>query len=215
MSISPATGPILATTSPDSIKKAASIILEGGLVVCPTESFYGIAADARNINALERIFDIKQRATKQPVLILIPSIKSIPQYAKTIPPVAQRLMDAFWPGGLTLLFKAKPDLPSLLTGTSGKIGMRLSKNPVATQLAMAAGSPITGTSANISGQPACQEAKEVLEVLGNKVDMILDYGKTPGKTGSTILDITTKSPKILREGLITEKEVMRILKASM
>ena len=124
-----------------------------------------------------------------------------------IPPVAPRLMDEFWPGDLTLVFEAGPKVSPLLTGGTGKIGIRLSSHPVATALTLAIEAPISGTSANISGQPACRKAQEVLNGLGSGVDLILDAGETAGQIGSTVLDVTVHPLRVLREGVVTREHL--------
>ncbi|MGD9075647.1 MAG: L-threonylcarbamoyladenylate synthase, partial [Desulfobacteraceae bacterium] len=153
------------------LKRAAESILSGGVVAIPTESFYGLAVNPTDIKAINRLFDVKKRRDDQPILILIPSVEHLDQYVIHVPEIARQLMNDFWPGGLTLIFEAKPNLPQELTAGTGKIGVRLSSHPLPTALAQAVDGPITGTSANISGQPACSSAKEVLQNLGEEVDL--------------------------------------------
>ncbi|OQY43066.1 MAG: threonylcarbamoyl-AMP synthase [Desulfobacteraceae bacterium 4572_87] len=155
-----------------------------------------------------RLFQVKRREAGKPVLLLIPSIESLKRYAVHVPKTAELLMDQFWPGGLTMVFEAQKDVSTLLTAGTGKIGIRLSSNPVANALAQAMGSAITGTSANISGAPPCNTSHEVASALGKDVDQILDGGKTFGQKPSTVLDMTTHPHVVLREGLI-EKEMLR------
>ena len=189
------------------VDHAADILLTGGLVAFPTESFYGIAVDVRNEAAIERLFSAKGRAANSPVLILIDSLKSLDPYVERIPSVALRLIEEFWPGGLTLVFRAGSTVSPLLTAGTQKIGIRLSSHPVATALARATGTPISGTSANISGKPGCRNAQEVLQSLGRKVDLILDAGETAGKVGSTVLDVTEDPPRILRDGIVSREQL--------
>ena len=194
------------------LKKAADSILSGGLVAIPTESFYGLAVSATNSRAIQRLLDVKKRGSDQPILILIPSVEQLDQYVVLIPQIAHPLMNKFWPGGLTLIFEAKSNLPRELTAGTGKIGIRLSSHPVATALAQAVGSPITATSANISGQPACSSAKEVSKQLGKRVDLILDGGETAGGKGSTVLDVTMDPPVVVREGMVSWEKIEACLK---
>ncbi len=184
------------------VKKAGEILLSGGLVVCPTESVYAIAADATNEAAIQRLFQLKQRAADRPVLILIPSIQALNQYVDSIPSMAERLMKRFWPGGLTLIFKAGPQVSPLLTAGTGKIGVRLSSHPVATALSREIGRPITGTSANISDTPPCRHPEEIADVFEEEIDLLLDGGPSESGLFSTVLDITTDPPHMLREGII-------------
>ncbi|MDY7037331.1 MAG: L-threonylcarbamoyladenylate synthase, partial [Thermodesulfobacteriota bacterium] len=175
---------------PAGLNKAVEIIISGGIVAYPTESFYGLAVNISNEKAIQRLFIVKKRRKDNPVLILIPSIEVLDQYVIHVSETARKLMDQFWPGGLTMIFKAGPNISSLLTGNTDKIGVRLSNHPAATALTRAVGVPITGTSANISGRPACLNAGEVYDSLGKDIDFILDGGETKGGSGSTILDVT-------------------------
>lgn len=193
------------------IKKAVNVILSGGVVAFPTESFYGLAVNATDEEAIQRLFAIKERKSDSPVLILIGSVQVLDRYVSHISKVARELITQFWPGGLTLVFDAKPNISSLLTAGTGKIGIRLSSHPVATQLARSAGVPITGTSANISGQPASLSATEVFYSLGEMADVILDGGKTKGGKGSTILDTTVTPPRILREGMVGRERLKEFI----
>lgn len=189
------------------LNKAVLIIRSGGLVAYPTESFYGLGVSAWNEKAIKRLFDIKKRQEDHPILLLIPTKSLLNQYVTHIPDIASQIIEEFWPGGLTLIFEANPDLPLLLTSGTGKIGLRLSSHPVATALTQAVGTAITGTSANISGQPACSNAESVRQSLGKSVDFVLDGGETEGDKGSTVMDITTDPPVILREGMVTREQL--------
>jgi len=190
------------------VTDAAGILKSGGLVAYPTESFYGLAADAANETAIRRLFYVKRREAGEPVLLLIPTVESLERYAAHVSETAIRFMDAFWPGGLTIVFKAQKEISTLLTAGTGKIGIRLSSHPVATALAQAMGSAITGTSANISGEPPCNTPHGVLRVLGKEVDKILDGGETSGQKPSTVLDMTTRPYAVLREGIITREMLL-------
>lgn len=184
------------------LKRGAEAILRGGVVAFPTESFYGLGADPRDETAVRRIFRIKRRRDDHPLLILIPSREALDHYALSVPETARALMDRFWPGGLTLVFEARPALSSLLTAGTGKVGVRLSSHAVATGLCREAGTAVTGTSANYAGMPPCRNAGGVLETLGPELDLILDGGETPGGKGSTVLDVTTDPPQLIREGIV-------------
>jgi L-threonylcarbamoyladenylate synthase len=199
--------PVIKTDKKDrlhtGLARAAQILLTGGMVAFPTETFYGLAVSALNEGAIGRLFAVKKRRSDSPVLILIPSLECLERYVKQVPETARVYMEKFWPGGLTLLFWAGPSISRLLTAGTDKIGIRLSSHPIATGLAKAIDAPITGTSANISGQPPCTNAHEVRDSLKGGVDLVLDGGETKGGKGSTILDVTANPPRILREGLIS------------
>ena len=202
--------PIL-KSDPRGIKKAAQIILRGGIIAFPTETFYGLAADALNEAALKKIFRVKKREEGKPLLLLIADKSWLKALVQNISPLAERLMDRFWPGPLTLVFNASPQLSPLLTANTGKIGVRLSLHPVNQALVQAVGRAITGTSANLSGQPGTLTAREVFQSLGESLDAVLDGGKTAGGPGSTILDVSDPSPQIIREGMISRNELSPLL----
>jgi L-threonylcarbamoyladenylate synthase len=190
-----------------AISRACGVILSGGVVALPTESFYGLAVDATDEKAIKRLLQLKKRHETHPILLLIDSRDVLEGLVKEIPRIAWKLMDAFWPGGLTLVFKASPGVSLLLTGGGGKIGVRLSSHPIPTELARAAGVPITGTSANLSGNAPCKEAKDVFASLGDQIDLLVDGGKTAGGKGSTVLDVTVDPPVILREGMVSRDQI--------
>ena len=200
-------------TSDESFRKglieAVKIISEGGIVAFPTESFYGLGVDATNTDAVENLFTIKKRDHDLPILILISSLRDLPRYVAYIPSRAKRLGEEFWPGGLTMVFQSSPILSSLLTSGTGKVGIRISSHPVAHALSRTLHAPITATSANISGMPACIKADQVVEWFNNAVDLILDGGETQGKYPSTILDVTIDPPLVIREGMVKVKEIIK------
>jgi L-threonylcarbamoyladenylate synthase len=188
---------------------AIKIISEGGIVAFPTESFYGLGVDATNTDAVENLFQIKKRDHDLPILILISSLRDLPRYVAYIPSRAKRLGEKFWPGGLTMVFQSSPVVSSALTSSTGKVGIRISSHPLAHTLSKALNVPITATSANISGMPACIKADQVVEWFNNTVDLILDGGETQGKCPSTILDVTTEPPVIIREGMVKVEEIIK------
>lgn len=185
-----------------ALNAARGVILSGGVVAVPTESFYGLAASVTDENAIRRLMAAKKRPEDNPILILIPSADLLEDYVTSVAPVAVKLIKRFWPGGLTMVFGAKPTLSRLLTADTGKIGVRLSSHPLPTELARLVGAALTGTSANRSGQPPCKTAAEVMEAVGNDIDLILDGGETEGGPGSTVLDVTVEPPVILRDGMV-------------
>ncbi|MBN1625841.1 MAG: threonylcarbamoyl-AMP synthase [Deltaproteobacteria bacterium] len=188
------------------IDEARGVLLSGGVVSFPTETFYGLAVNPMDEDAVDRLFRIKKRGPDRPILILLPSLESLDLYAAEIPDIAGDLIKRFWPGPLTILFRAMPCLSQRLTAGTGRIGMRLSSHPVATALAGSINSPVTGTSANISGSPACRTAMEVYEYFKEDI-LILNGGETRGGIGSTILDVTVKPPEIVREGAIGKEQL--------
>jgi L-threonylcarbamoyladenylate synthase len=192
----------------DLIDTAVRILESGGVIVFPTGSLYGLGADALNAGAVDRIFTIKKRAPAKPLLILLPDRNGVLGLAAEVPPSAKRLMDRFWPGQVTIVFKALPGIPSNLTAGTGKIGIRLPGHPVARALVSGFGRPITGTSANLSGQGGCHRIDELDATLIEQLDLVLDAGLLKGGIGSTVVDITGTEPIVIREGRVSKKEIL-------
>ena len=184
------------------IAEAVRILKAGGIAAYPTETFYGLAAASTNETAIERIFAVKGRDEQNPLSLIIGNESQLTPLVSGIPAAARQLADRFWPGGITILFEASPLAPTRLTGGTGKIGIRLSSNPIASLLADELGCAITATSANQSGAPECTSCPEVARTIGNLIDIIIDGGVSPGPPGTTIVDATVDPPRILREGLI-------------
>jgi len=195
----------------DTIAKAAALIKKGGLVVFPTSSFYGLGTEAFNAEAVGKVFRAKKRDPQKPLLILIASLADLTPLVRAVPKTATRLMEAFWPGRLTIIFQAADLLPPNLTGHTGQIGIRLAGHPVACSLAKAVGSPITGTSANLSGKGGCTAVAQLYQHIRDQVDLILDAGRLEGGEGSTVVDVTVDPPKILRQGGIGAKRITPLL----
>jgi len=182
--------------------KACKIIKKNGVIIFPTKCLYGIGVDAFNQKAVNKVFKIKQRDKNNPILVLINKKQDLKILVKEIPFQAKVLMDKFWPGDVTIIFKAKHDIPEQLIAKTGKIGVRIPQHPVAYTLVKMAGTPITGTSANISGMKGCSDIKELELKLISNIDMVLDGGKLKGGKGSTVVDVTVSPFKILRQGSV-------------
>ncbi len=197
-----------------AIERAGHVLLSGGVVAFPTESFYGLAVDIQNDRAIEKLFSLKQRDKNNPILILLPEKEGLKKYVADIPEQAVKLINAFWPGGLTLVLKAGSAISPLLTADTSRIGVRLSSHPVATALARSIGRPVTGTSSNISGQPPCTGADEVYDSFGNSIDLIIDNGPTAGGKGSTILDVTVDPCVVIREGMVSRSDIGNVIALS-
>ncbi len=194
----------------DKIQEAARLLRRGGVCVIPTETGYGLAASIERPKALERIYKIKQRPLDKPLLILVEAIGKAPVESGQISACASLLMERFWPGPLTLLLPAAKGLPFPLTGDTGRIGVRVSSHPVASALVRAVGTPITATSANISGRPLPKSIKEVKEQLKEAPDYFLDAGTIAPGPASTILDVTVIPPKIVRQGAISGADILAV-----
>ena len=196
---------------PERIDEAVAMLKHGGVVAFPTETFYGLGADARNEAAVGKIFDIKGRDFKNPILVVIGDPDHLNAFAQEVPAEARRLMGRFWPGPLTIVFRASAPVPPMLTAGTAKIGIRLTSHPVARELARKLGGPLTATSANLSGAPECASAADVFSQLQGRVDGVIDGGETPGGKGSTIVDATVSPVKVLREGVIPSSLIQDIL----
>lgn len=188
---------------PDSeLDRAVALLQRGGLVAFPTESWYGLAVDPLNIEALDRLYYVKKRPAEKPILVLVSGEEQLEQLVTAIPEPYPLLMRRFWPGPLTLVFPAKMTLPRRLTAGTGTVAIRCSSNPVATRLIERFGRPITGTSANISGTDPQQTKAGVAVNLDDTVDMILDGGTTPGGLGSTIVAFRDSTLVCIRKGQV-------------
>jgi L-threonylcarbamoyladenylate synthase len=193
------------------LNETAEIIRAGGIVVFPTRGLYGMAADAYNPDAISSIFRVKNRPPDKPLLVLIKNQEALEPLVQNIPPQARRLMKEFWPGKLTIIFSARQTLSTILTGNTGKIGVRLPGHPVALALAKLLDNPITGTSANLSGQPGISDIQNLDSTILDKVNLVLDAGPLSGGTGSTVVDVTQKKCHIIRQGLISQEQVFAVL----
>ncbi len=188
--------------------RARKVIRSGGVIVYPTETFYGLGADPANPASIKRLFEIKGRPADQPVLLLIRSADEVKQWASGITPSAEILMEKFWPGPLTLVFKAQPDVMREITAGRGTIGLRMPGSSTTLKLLEFLGSALTGTSANISGGPSPQTAEETASVIGGMVDLILDGGKTAGGRPSTVVDVSQDPPRLIREGAVPLNDIL-------
>jgi L-threonylcarbamoyladenylate synthase len=185
-----------------ALREAAAVIRRGGIALYPTETFYGLGVLFNNEEALVRLFAAKGRRETKPVLLLIESSGSLDQLTPEIMPQALALAERWWPGPLTMLFKALPHLSPYLTGGEGKIGCRVSGDRVARRLVELAGAPITSTSANLAGGPNATCIADIPGKLLDAMDVILEAGATPGGLASTLLDVTTRPFTVVREGAI-------------
>ena len=202
--------PILTADKP-GIVQAADLIRSGGVVVYPTETVYGLGADPFNPSTFARIYELKGREAEKGLILLIRGMQDLDALVADIPQAAEILIEEFWPGPLTLVFPAAPGLPGHLPAPSSTIALRMSDAPVARALLHHVAGPITSTSANLSGKPPARSARQAADVIGHRVDVILDGGESPDPRPSTLIDVTGGSPKILRPGRIPEAKIDRVL----
>jgi len=193
------------------IGRGVKILQKGGVIAFPTDTVYGLGADAFNSTAVERIYKIKNRPTHRQFPLLIADVEQLTTLAKPIPEIAWFLVRRFWPGGLTLVLPKTYSLPNhLASGTT--IAVRVPNHPVCLALIQNLGDPIIGTSANISGQLAALTAEEAGQQLKGKIDFIINGGRCPGGKESTVVDVTNNAPVILRQGIILSHEIDEVYK---
>ncbi len=190
-----------------AFSRCRNVISQGGVIAYPTDTFYGLGVDPKNPVAVKRLYEIKGRKADQPILLLIAKAEDVKEWTAEINSASENLMKTFWPGPLTLVFKAGADVPRELTAGTGNIGLRVPGNELTRNLLDFLGIALTGTSANVSGGSSPQTAEEAAASLGNTVDLILDGGRTAGGRPSTVVDVSTSQPFVLREGVFSLKDL--------
>lgn len=178
-------------------------LAHGGIVVYPTETLYGLGAGALSRSAVARVADLKGRADGKPIAVIVSDVEMMTQVVTRVPPPAERLIERFWPGPLTLVLPARADLPPELTAGSGVIGVRVSSHPIARALSAVVGEPITATSANMSGAPPACDVESARRAFGARVDAYVDGGALAGGPGSTVVLVGDDAVRVLRAGAIS------------
>jgi len=191
----------------DAIQEAAKWILGGGVVAIPTDTLYGLAADPFSNEAIERVFAVKGRAAGRALPLVAADAAQIAAHICGLSPAGERLAARYWPGPLTLLVPAPRGLARDVTGGTGKVGVRVPADDVARAICAACGRPITATSANVSGEPATPDPDDVERTLGDRIDLLIDTGPTRGGPPSTIVDVTSAAPALVRAGAISWDEL--------
>lgn len=186
----------------EDIRRGVEAIRLGQVVAVPTETYYGLAADPGNENALRLLFALKLRPQHKPILLLISRLEQLEKYAANIPPQYHALMDRYWPGPLTLVFPARPDVPELLTGGTGTIGIRFTPHSIACRIIDLLGSPITATSANLSNHEPARTCGEARMYFGDRLGWVVNGGPADEGPGSTVVNIVGGLPCIERRGRI-------------
>ncbi len=185
-----------------SLERALQSLRRGGIVAFPTETYYGLAVDPWSCSAVARLFQIKKRQADKPLLLLIDRKEQLPAIVSTIPPEYLPLMDKYWPGPLTLVFPARREVSSQITGNTGTVGVRISPHPLAAELVRKMAQPLTATSANISGLPPARSVTDVLAMFQNSLDYIVDGGETAAGLCSTVLGLRDGRLTVLRQGQV-------------
>lgn len=193
------------------LQEASRLLAAGALVACPTETFYALAVDAGNEQALHRLLAVKGRPRSKPLLVLVADRSMLTTIVASIPPLAHQLMNHFWPGPLTLILPARPELPFPLTAGSGTVGVRQPGLTLTRRLVQIFGKPITGTSANLSGQEPFREGQQLNRALGADIDLIIQDGPCPGGLPSTIVDVCHEPLRLIRPGAISATALAQAL----
>ena len=187
-----------------------SILKQGGLVAFPTDTVYGLGASANISQAVEQIYRVKERPLNMALPLLLADISQISEVAEPVPPIAWLLANKFLPGALTIVLPRSKLIPDIITAGGVTVAVRIPAHPVPVALVRGLGTPIVGTSANLSGKPSALTADEVYSQFGDKVDLVIDGGKCPGGRESTIIDVTGEVAIILREGAISGEELRQV-----
>ncbi len=196
---------------PGSIARAAAILEAGGTVAFPTETVYGLGADAFNTSAIEKVFEAKGRPSDNPLIVHISDLSFLDSLAVTIPVIGRRLANEFWPGPLTLILPKAPNVPGVVTAGLDTVAVRMPHHPVALALIRQFGRGVVAPSANTSGRPSPTTAHHVLNDLEGRIDAVLDSGPTQIGVESTVLDVTSVPPVILRKGGLPKEDIERLI----
>ena len=198
------------TTNYIKLKQPAKIIWNGGIVLFPTETVYGIGTNGLDSNAVKRLYEIKQRPLNKPISLLVNSLDMVNKVAENITDLEYALMKNFFPGPLTIILNKKSIVPDIVTANSGTVGVRMPANEIAIKLIECSGVPLATPSANISGKPSGTDLKDIMIDFNGKVDFFIDDGPSKIGLASTIVQVTNGVPHILRQGSITENEIMNV-----
>ncbi|MCQ6963106.1 L-threonylcarbamoyladenylate synthase [Methanolobus chelungpuianus] len=197
----------------ETLNEAAAIINRGGLVAFPTETVYGLGADALDAKAVRAIFEAKGRPADNPLIVHVASKEQCSALARNIPGKAFALMDEFWPGPLTLILDRTEIVPDVTTGGLDTVALRMPDNEIALGLIMVSGKPLAAPSANLSGKPSPTNARHVIEDLADRIDAVIDGGNVKVGLESTVIDMTLEVPAILRPGGISREDIERVIGA--
>lgn len=191
----------------EQVEKGIAVLKKGGLVAFPTDTVYGLGANAYSEAAVRRIFRLKQRSEDKALPLLVADIAQLKELVGPLTMVAELLAHRFLPGALTLVLPRPERVPDIVTAGGETVAVRIPAHPVAIALIRGLGSPIVGTSVNLSGRPSALTADEVRSQFGVRIDLVINGGRCPGGVESTIVDVTGETPRVLREGAISRKEL--------
>lgn len=194
----------------NKLKEPAEVIKQGGIVIFPTETVYGIGTNGMDVKAIERLYKIKERPYNKPISLLVSDLNMVNLVAKDITTLEYEIMRKFFPGPLTIILKKKNIVPDILTSGQDTIGIRIPSGKIARKLIEYVGKPIATSSANISGKPSKTNIKNVMEELEEQADYFIDGGKSEIGIASTVIQVINGIPNILREGSISIEEIKKV-----
>lgn len=195
----------------ENLAAAVDALKRGRVIVFPTETLYGLGADALNDAAVKKIFDLKGRDPRNPIPVLVANQEMLNALVAKVPTTAQELIDRYWPGPLTLVLPGRKNLPEPLCNSAGGVGVRISSQPIANLLIEGMGRPLTATSANPSGEEPARTLRQARSYFADRVDFFLDGGTLTSKSGSTVVEVIADSIRIIREGDISAVELQQFL----
>ncbi len=195
----------------DKLKEPAQIIKNGGIVIFPTETVYGIGTNGLDENAIKKIYEVKQRPLNKPISLLVNNIEMVDKIAKNITEVEYKLMERFFPGPLTIILEKRDIVPDILTSNTNTVGIRMPSGEIAKKLIEFAGVPIATSSSNISGKPSGINIADIKKDFEGKVDCFIDNGESELGIPSTVIRIIDNIPHILRQGAISEEEIRKVI----
>jgi len=198
-------------TKADNLAAAVTALGRGDVIVFPTETLYGLGADALNFTAVEKVFQLKGRDPNNPFPVLVSDRSMLNSLVAKVSPLAEKLIERFWPGPLTLVLPARNDIPPPLVNSTGAIGVRISSQPIANEIVRMLGQPLTATSANPSGQPGAQTIAQARDYFSGKIKVFIDGGALTSKTGSTVAAVVGNKIKIIRAGEIGKDELQNVV----
>jgi L-threonylcarbamoyladenylate synthase len=194
-----------------SLVLAAEVVQAGGVIVYPTETLYGIGADALNPSAVAKVHVAKGREPGKPMLVLVPDIESLKPLVAELSPVAIALMNSCWPGPLTIVFPVSSRVPGEVLGGGKSVGIRVPSSKLCLRLLRLAGTPLVSTSANSPGAPPLRSVDAIQKIMGQGVDLFLDAGELPERKPSTVVDVTETPPRLLRAGAIETSRIRAVV----
>jgi len=194
----------------ETLTRALEALRRGDLIVFPTETLYGLGADALNVIAVKQVFQLKGRDRQNPVPVLVADLAMLSTLVEEISPIAQRLIDTFWPGPLTIVLPARKGIPEPLLNARAGVGVRISSQPIANALVKALGRPLTATSANPSGKEPARTVEQARRYFRDQIELFIDGGTLASATGSTVVELLGDNLKIVREGEISAAQLQAV-----